>query len=729
VLVGPVAKINPKQLPRTKDVHYLGQRTVDAVRRIGVTYGVRGQPEKITSYTAPTPGEGGVVNQVRLVYNAFGLLTTDYQEHAGAVNLSTSPRVGYTYSDGTAGHVRRTRMVYPNGRVLRYEYRPGADEQLNRVSFLADDAGGTVGTHLVEYQRLGLNTFVQTDYPQPGLRCDLAHGTDSAPYVGLDPFDRIVDLRWWNPSTGVDVERIQHGYDRAGNRLWRQCPVAESYGKHFDELYRYDGVDQLVSLDRGDLNTDKSALVSGTQTFAEAWTLDATGNWLRYRQDTDGDGIWNLDQSRDHNAANEILAIAGSSAHVAHDRAGNMTRIPSPLTGEGQGEGASHHTLTYDAWNRLVRVADGATGQTLAEYDYDGRSFRTVKRSYTSGALTETRHSFYSVDWQVLEERVGTSTTADRQFVWGLRYIDGLVLRDRDSGLTGMLGERFYAFQDPNWSVTTITEADGNAVERYSYHAYGKTSALSPTFLDAAVDGSWEMLFTGRPFDSATGKYDYRARTYIPELGEFPTRDPIGFSEGMNLYEYVGDSPLARTDPSGLVGGGYDGPPGFAGRPLRAPRSDSPFCRSLARKIDNIDHDIKKRLSEYREDPLGLPERAPGDKQCPRLSRWGHRKLINVDKARLALLQGIYNWKCRDDNWMAPLYPGWIPGAVQARDPREIEEVLMTGAAVLGIAAIGAGLIATFPGWAPWVVAGGAAGALGIGLGTNREDTDRSGAD
>jgi hypothetical protein len=29
------------------------------------------------------------------------------------VNLSTSPRVGYTYSDGTAGHVRRTRMPSP----------------------------------------------------------------------------------------------------------------------------------------------------------------------------------------------------------------------------------------------------------------------------------------------------------------------------------------------------------------------------------------------------------------------------------------------------------------------------------------------------------------------------------------------------------------------------------------------------------------------------------------
>jgi RHS repeat-associated protein len=471
-------------------------------------------------------------------------------EHAGAVNLSTSPRVGYTYSDGTAGHVRRTRMVYPNGRVLRYEYRPGADEQLNRVSFLADDASGTVGTHLVEYQRLGLNTFVQTDYPQPGLRCDLAHGSGSDPYVGLDPFDRIVDLRWWNPTTGVDVERVQHGYDRAGNRLWRQCPVAESYGKHFDELYRYDGVDQLVSLDRGDLNADKSALVSGTKTFAEAWTLDATGNWLRYRQDTDGDGIWNLDQSRDHNAANEILAIAASSAHVAHDRAGNMTRIPSPLTGEGQGEGASHHTLTYDAWNRLVRVADGATGQTLAEYDYDGRSFRTVKRSYAAGALAETRHSFYTADWQVLEERLGTSPTADRQFVWGLRYIDDLVLRDR---FTPESTERLYALQDPNWNVTCLSDSEVLGAERCCYLAYGRALILSPT-LDARNSSlyGWCDWFAGRCVDSVTGLYYYRRRECNNSIGRLAQRDPYGYEAGSNLYAYADNSPTGATDPMGL---------------------------------------------------------------------------------------------------------------------------------------------------------------------------------
>ena len=58
-----------------------------------------------------------VVNEVQLIYNAFGLLVTDYQEHVGPVNLNSSLKVGYTYSDGSANHARRTAVAYPNGRV------------------------------------------------------------------------------------------------------------------------------------------------------------------------------------------------------------------------------------------------------------------------------------------------------------------------------------------------------------------------------------------------------------------------------------------------------------------------------------------------------------------------------------------------------------------------------------------------------------------------------------
>ena len=56
----------------------------------------------------------------------------------------------------------------------------------------------------------------------------------------------------------------------------------------------------------------------------------------------------------------------------------------------------------------------------------------------------------------MLEEYVAATslTVPDRQFVWGLRYIDDCVLRDRSNG--GTLNERLYAMQDANWNVVAI---------------------------------------------------------------------------------------------------------------------------------------------------------------------------------------------------------------------------------------------------------------------------------
>ena len=172
---------------------------------------------------------------------------------------------------------------------------------------IGNKQGSDIGTQLVSCSCLGVNTIVRTDYPQPHFRCDLAHGEETDPYTGLDQFGRVVDLRWWSPEEDRDIERIRHGYDRAGNRLWRECPVATAAGKAFDELYSYDRLNQLQTFARGRLNGDRTGLVA--RNFAQAWDLDATGNWSGFAEDREGDGIWDQTQTRHHNAANEITDI------------------------------------------------------------------------------------------------------------------------------------------------------------------------------------------------------------------------------------------------------------------------------------------------------------------------------------------------------------------------------------------------------------------------------------
>jgi len=60
------------------------------------------------------------------------------------------------------------------------------------------------------------------------------------------------------------------------------------------------------------------------------------------------------------------------------------------------------------------------------------------------------------------------------------------------------------------------------------------------------------LLYTGRRLDPETILYYYRARYYHAGLGRFVSRDPIGYVDGVNFYQYVGNSPTQFVDPSGL---------------------------------------------------------------------------------------------------------------------------------------------------------------------------------
>jgi RHS repeat-associated protein len=550
----------------------LGRQTADkvttldagvdgAVRRIGQSYEVRGLVEKVTSYsdaagTAP-------VNEVQNVYNSFGQFQEQYQEHSGSVNTGTTPKVAYSYADGSANTTRPTSVTYPNGRVLEYLYDDTAADKLSRIHTLRWD-----GTDVCRYSYLGLSAFVTTDYLQPQVKLDYALGSGANPYAGFDRFGRIIDLLWAkygasgssssssSGGAGEDLVHLKYGYDRASSRTHREDLVAQGYGKDFDELYGYDGLHRLKKFHRGRLTDDNQAITSPT--FQQGWQLDATGNWQNFTQNDQADPDQTLDQQRLANRVNEITQIARTVgadwATPEYDRNGNMTVIPQPkeMTQTFQG--------TWDAWNRLVKLTEpnGSGGwQTLAEYQYDGQTWRIVAKSYASGVLDETRHFYFTNRWQDIEERLGStpsSAAANRQFVWGERYIDDLVLRDRDAS-GGTLDERLYALQDALFSVVALVDSNGNdIVERFAYRAYGQSQPITGAFLEQSESScNWECRFTGRYFDFDTAIYYYRARYFDSKLGRFVSRDPIAYAGGsINTYEYVHGKPGHLADWSGL---------------------------------------------------------------------------------------------------------------------------------------------------------------------------------
>ncbi|MEZ6032037.1 MAG: RHS repeat-associated core domain-containing protein [Planctomycetaceae bacterium] len=536
---------------QSQKVTTLGGSTDGMVRSITRGYDTLGRVAKITSHGNQTDDPNNttdIKNQVVYTFNDLGKITKSEQSHSGAVGGST-PNVQYAYDTSAVSSVfddgaRMESMTYPNGRVQFSDYGTANafEDRLNLVNRLRETNG--TGTILAEYSRTGSGTTMLTDYQQPDLKLDLFGGT-SGTYAGLDRFGRTVDHRWYDYTSGnVDRARYSYGYDYNSSRTWKEDPVAAANSVNQDEFYTYDGLDRIKAADRGDLNGGKTAISS--LTFGQDWDLDQLGNWPNFTEDSDGNGTNDLNQSRSHNDANEITQIDASATHVAQDAAGNMSKVPKPASW------SSHYDLTWDAWNRLVKVADGAN--TVAEYQYDGANRRIVKKLYNGGTLSQTKHIYLSSKSQVLEERVDASTSADRQFTWGTRYIDDLVLRARDTDTNGSLDETVYVLQDANWNVTAVADTSGAVVERFVYTPYGQSTVLDAAFTtdsDGISDVAWEYRFSSREFDGETAMHYLRSRYYHQQLGRFCSRDPIGLLDGMNVYKYLQSNPVDAVDPMG----------------------------------------------------------------------------------------------------------------------------------------------------------------------------------
>ena len=269
-----------------------------------------------------------------------------------------------------------------------------------------------------------------------------------------------------------------------------------------------------------------------------------------YQQDTDGDGTWDLIQSRTSNKVNEIADITETTGTSwttpGYNKSGNMTTIPIPT------DPTTSYTATYDGWNRLVKLEDDAN--TITKYQYDGLRRRIIHKAYNTGVLNHTKHLYYNNNWQLLEERRDSNTSPTKQYIWGTRYIDDLVIRDHDTDDNGTLNERLYALQDTNWNVTSYVNESGIIQERYIYNAYGTVTFLDANFgvISSSVVEP-DHLYAGYNFDADVEMYHVRNRVYHPTIGTWLQRDPIGYDAGdVSLLRYVGSVSISYLDPLGL---------------------------------------------------------------------------------------------------------------------------------------------------------------------------------
>ncbi|WP_166442703.1 RHS repeat domain-containing protein [Phragmitibacter flavus] len=516
----------------------IGSGVDGSVRLLGTEYDTHGRAFRLTSYSATS----AIVNQVVRGFNGIGCLTTEYQSHGGAVTVST-PRVQYQCTSATDNIQRRTSITYPNGRQLDYEYGSsgGIDDVLNRVQSVHDDDL----TVLAEYQHVGLGLPSITTLPQPGIEqrwkklAGDPNGDGGDPYTGYDRFTRVIRSHWLKPATTpVSLVDAQWGYDRASLKTWRKDALAPS-GSEQDQYFSYDNRYQVTQRQRGILDTGHTG-ISGTPAQQENFGYDPAGNWTGYQQTNAG--TLDINQSRAHNASNQITSINSVSSDVSYDDNGNMLEVP---TG-GQALDGPPRKLVWDAWNRLRKVYDDEDN-LIAEYQYDGQM-----RRVTSAADSTVRHFYYDDQWRSVEERLDSISDAVTNHVWqpGNRW--ELILRDRSTANDGTFDERLYSLKDELDPVALI-DTNGSVVERCAFSAFGKASFFDATYTSRTSSSyGWNFLFHGEFADAETSWMNYGFRYYSTDLGRWLNEDPIGLLGGLNSYSFAGSSPMRSIDVLGL---------------------------------------------------------------------------------------------------------------------------------------------------------------------------------
>ena len=159
-----------------------------------------------------------------------------------------------------------------------------------------------------------------------------------------------------------------------------------------------------------------------------------------------------------------------------------------------------------------------------------------------------------------------------------LSYVCGLDLSGTEQGAGGVggllwvilhtasgaaAGTHFAAY-DGNGNVVALVRATtGTETACYEYGPFGEPIRISGP---AATLNPFR--FSTKRTENTTDLVLYEYRIYSASMGKWPNRDPIGERGGVNLYGFVGNSPLNKVDHFGLDAaiinhGGYTGHTSF----------------------------------------------------------------------------------------------------------------------------------------------------------------------